>query len=149
MKHKEYRKLNAEHYELNSAAQDQTSEIDYWVRKIEESGEPILELGSGTGRVLIPLLERGIDIIGLDNSEDMIARCLSGCDAKGLKMEVHEQSMLEFDLPRKFALITLDSGGLGLFTLDKEINSLFERVMTHLKPGGFFNFEFLLVHISY
>ena len=50
--------------------------------------------------------------------------------------------MVEFDLPREFALITLDSGGLGLFTEDRDIHSVFERVMAHLKPGGTFIYEF-------
>jgi len=145
MEHKEYRKLNAECYELNSTAQDQSAEIDYWTRKIKEASEPALELGSGTGRVLIPLLERGFDIIGLDNSEDMTARCLLACEAKDLKAEIHEQTMVEFKLDREFGLITLDSGGLGLFTRDEDINSTFERVMMHLKPGGIFNFEFQLL----
>lgn len=145
MKHKEYRKLNAQLYELISATQDHSEEIDFWARKIEEAGEPVLELGSGTGRVFIPLLERGFDIIGLDNSEDMTTRCLAVCEAKGLKVEIHEQSMVEFDLPRKFGLIMLNLGGLGLFVEDRDIHSVFERVMAHLKPGGMFIYNFELV----
>lgn len=102
----------------------------------------MLELGSGTGRVLIPLLERGFEIVGIDTSEDMIARCLATCEAKGLQAELHEQSMVEFDLPREFGLIFLASGGLGLFISDQDIHATFERVMAHLKPGGLFIFEF-------
>ncbi len=142
MEHKEYRKLNTELYELNSAKEDQSAEIDYWARKIKESGEPALELGSGTGRVFIPLIERGFNIIGLDNSEDMTARLLAACKKKGLKAEVYEQNMLEFNLSNEFSLITLDSGGLGLFTKDEEIHSVFERVHSHLIPGGIFIYEF-------
>ena len=142
MKHKEYRKLHAEWYELVSAAKDHREEIDFWAKRIEESGEPALELGSGTGRVLVPLLERGFDVVGIDTSEDMMARCLAACEAKGLKADLHRQSMLEFDLPREFCLIFLDSGGLGLFTSDQEIHAMLERAMAHLRPGGLLIYEF-------
>ncbi|MBN2208142.1 MAG: class I SAM-dependent methyltransferase [Candidatus Coatesbacteria bacterium] len=142
MDHKEYRKLHAEWYELVSVGIDHSAEIDFWARSIEEAGEPALELGSGTGRVLVPLLERGFHIVGIDTSADMTARCLAACEAKGLKAELHEQSMLEFDLAREFGLIFLDSGGLGLFASDQEIKAVFERVMAHLRPGGLFIYEF-------
>jgi SAM-dependent methyltransferase len=142
MEHKEYRKLHAEWYELSSACLDHSKEIDFWARSIKASGEPALELGSGTGRVLVPLLERGFDIVGIDTSEDMMARCVAACKAKGLKPELHEQSMLKLDLRRQFGLIFLDSGGLGLFISDQDIQATFERVMAQLRPGGSFIYEF-------
>lgn len=142
MEHKEYRKLHAEWYDFASSEVDHHEEIEFWVRSIDASGEPILELGSGTGRVLVPLLERGFDIVGIDTSQDMMERCRTTCKVKGLKAELYEQLMQEFDLPRKFGLVILDSGGLGLFTSDQDIHSTFVRVMKHLKPGGLFIYEF-------
>lgn len=142
MEHKEYKKLHAEWYEIVSDQIDHSKEINFWARNIKESGEPALELGSGTGRIFIPLLERGLEIVGIDTSQDMMARCTSRCKAKGLKAELHKQSMLEFALTRKFGFIFLDSGGLGLFTSDKDILATFVRVIAHLKPGGLFIFEF-------
>ena len=142
MDRKEYKKLHSEWYELISDGIDHSKEIDFWVRRIEEAGDPVLELGCGTGRVLVPLLERGFEIVGIDISEDMLARCLATCEAKGLQAELHEQSMLEFDLSRQFSLIFLASGGLSLFISDQDIQATFERVMAHLKPGGLFIFEF-------
>lgn len=142
MEGKEYRKLHAEWYELVSGQMDHAEEIEFWSRTIQEAGEPALELGSGTGRVLVPLLERGFDVVGIDTSDDMMAKCLAACEAKGLKVELHRQSMLEFDLAREFGLIFLDSGGLGLFTADRDIQAMFERVLAHLKPSGVFIYEF-------
>jgi SAM-dependent methyltransferase len=148
MEHKEYRRLHAEWYELVSSKKDHSEEINFWVRSIEASSEPILELGSGTGRILIPLLERDFDITGIDSSQDMMDRCREICNKKGLKVDLYEKSMLDFDLPRKFGLVILGSGGLGLFTHDKDIHSMFERVMVHLKPGGLFIYEFEPVPIE-
>jgi len=141
MEHKEYKKLHAEWYELVSAGTDHSEETNFWARCIEESGEPVLELGSGTGSVFIPLLERGFEIVGIDTSEDMMARCLAICKSKGLRAELHQQSMLGFDLHREFSLIFLPDG-LGLFSSDQDIRITFERVMAHLKPGGLFIFGF-------
>lgn len=142
MEHKEYRKLHAEWYELMSDNIDQSKEINFWVRCIEETSEPVLELGSGTGRVLIPLLEREFEVVGIDTSKDMMDRCLERCKAKGLKPELHEQSMLKFDLHRKFGMIFLSSGGLGLLVSDEDIRTTFKRVMANLKLGGTFAFGF-------
>jgi SAM-dependent methyltransferase len=141
MDHKEYRKLHAEWYEYMSGG-DQSQEINLWMRFVKEAGEPVLELGSGTGKVLVALLERGIDITGIDTSEDMMARCRAFCEKKGLRPRLYEQSMLDFSLPRQFKLVILPSGSLGLFTSDKDIAAMFERVRAHLAPGGVFVYGF-------
>lgn len=142
MANKEYRKLHAEWYDLVSSNTDHSEEIEFWVRSIEESGEPVLELGSGTGRILIPLLERGYDITGIDTSKEMMDRCKKTCAEKGLKVDLYEKSMIDFGFPCKFNLIILGSGGLGLITKNEEIHLVFKQVMKHLNPGGMFIFEF-------
>ena len=142
MAHKEYRKLHAEWYEVMSGEKDHSTEIEFLVQRIEEASEPILELGSGTGRVLVPLLERGFDVHGIDTSKDMMDKCRATCKAKGLKAKLYEQSMVDFELPQKFGMILLASGSLGLFVSDQDIDCTFERVMAHLKPGGLFIYEF-------
>jgi SAM-dependent methyltransferase len=91
---------------------------------------------------LIPLLERGFEVVGIDTSRDMMARCLARCKDKGLKPRLHEQSMLYFDLHRKFKMIFLSSGGLGLFVSDRDIQTVFKQVIANLKPGGLFVFGF-------
>lgn len=142
MRNREYRRLHAEWYDLISSGMDHSNEIDFWAKRIEESGEPVLELGSGTGRVLVPLLERGFDVVGIDTSEAMMSRCRAACEARGLQAELHEQSMLEFSLPREFGMTFLTSGGLGLLTSDRDIQATFRQVMAHLMPGGLFVFGF-------
>ncbi len=142
MSGREYKRLHAEWYDLASAEIDSSQEIAFWARAIEAAGGPALELGSGTGRILIPLLEQGHDVVGVDNSADMMARCREAARTKGLRAELHLQSMQELDVPRRFALVFLDSGGLGLLTSDSDIEATFRRVMSHLSPGGTFMYEF-------
>ncbi len=147
MKHKEYRKLHAEWYALCSAG-DQSKEVDFLAQKIDAK-EPVLELGSGTGRILIPLLERGFHVVGIDTSEDMMEQCRIACKAKGLQAELHEQSMVNFELPQQFGTILLVSGSLGLFIADQDIHAMFQCVMAHLKPGGLFLCEFEQIPAEY
>jgi SAM-dependent methyltransferase len=139
---REYRRLHAEWYELRSAEVDHRRELAYWQRKIRAAGEPVLELGSGTGRVLIPLLEHGVNIAGIDTSLDMMRRCRAACRARGLRPRLYRQSILDFSLPRRFGLVIFPSGGLGLFLDDRDIRAAFARVMVHLRPGGTFIFEY-------
>jgi ubiquinone/menaquinone biosynthesis C-methylase UbiE len=50
-------------------------DVDFFVEAAREAGSPVLELGCGTGRVLIPTARAGIDIVGLDSSPSMLAEC--------------------------------------------------------------------------
>jgi SAM-dependent methyltransferase len=64
--------LLARYYDLENA--DFTEDLDFWLGLAEEYGDPILELGCGTGRVLLHLARRGYAVTGLDNSPEMLAR---------------------------------------------------------------------------
>lgn len=139
---REYGNLHAEWYELASASKDNGAELDFWHRCLKEAGEPALELGSGTGRVLVPLLEQGWNIHGLENSPHMDAICRRACEARGLSPTVHAEDMRTFAVPDRFGLIILTSGGLGLFPKDDDIRALFARVMEHLHPDGLFVYEY-------
>lgn len=150
MERTEYRSLHAEWYEyVSTSSPDLGPEIAFWTRTVQTIGQPVLELGCGTGKVLIPLLEQGFDVAGIDNSEDMLARCRTTCQRKGLKPELYEQSMLNMQLPRRFRLIILPSASLSLFTLDDQIRAMFGRVVAHLEPGGAFVYGFLQVPPQY
>jgi SAM-dependent methyltransferase len=48
--------------------------VGFWRRFAAKADGPVLELGSGTGRVTVPLAQAGIDIVGIDRSEQMLAR---------------------------------------------------------------------------
>ncbi|MBM4425408.1 MAG: class I SAM-dependent methyltransferase [Chloroflexi bacterium] len=58
-------------YDLENA--DFVEDLDFWVGLAKESGGPVLELGCGSGRVTQQIARAGITIVGLDNSEPMLA----------------------------------------------------------------------------
>ena len=58
--------------DIYDAVHTLTEDIPFWVEEAQASGGPVLELGSGTGRVAIPIAQAGVPVVGLDNSAAML-----------------------------------------------------------------------------
>src|ERR1700758_5025528 len=67
---------------------------------IARYGQPVLDAGCGTGRLLLDYLAQGIDIDGVDISPEMLAICAEKAQQLGLRPVVFEQTMQKLDLPR-------------------------------------------------
>jgi SAM-dependent methyltransferase len=101
----------------------------------------VLELGCGTGRVTIPLAEAGYEVIGVDLSEPMLARCRDKVAERGLEERVH---LLLADM----AQFELESTDIGLactpfrsfmhLNTQAEQLACLERTYACLRPGGTF-----------
>ena len=115
-------------------------DIDFFVQAALEADSPVLEVGCGTGRVLLPTARAGISITGLDHSEYMLDVCRAAL--KGEPAEVQERVILvqgdmrEFALEQTFSLATLPFRPFQhLLTVEDQINCL-TTIHQHLKPGG-------------
>jgi SAM-dependent methyltransferase len=110
-------------------------EIPYFQRHIEQGGEPALEVGCGTGRLLIPYLRAGLDVDGCDVSADMVALCREKAAREGLSPTLFVQAMHELDPPRRYKTIFV-CGAFGLgSTREQDVQSL-RRFHEHLEPQG-------------
>src|SRR3954468_6056960 len=49
-------------------------DVPFWTRLASQANGQVLELGCGTGRVSFPLAKSGVDLVGVDRSEQMLAR---------------------------------------------------------------------------
>lgn len=109
-------------------------EIDYF-RPFVAAGQPALDAGCGTGRLLLPWLRDGLDVDGCDVSADMLAECRRLADAEGLEPALYRQALHELDLPRRYrAIVACGVFGLGSTRAqDAESLRLFHD---HLEPGG-------------
>lgn len=106
---------------------------------VAESG-PILELGCGTGRVLLPLARAGFEITGLDLSAAMLERCRAALRSEPPKVRDRVRlvaaDMTSFELGRRYATITCPFGGFQqLRTVDEQLACL-ARCRAHLLPQG-------------
>src|SRR6516162_4197801 len=76
-------------------------DVDFYVDLCRQTGE-VLELGCGTGRVLLAAAQAGCAVTGLDNSKHMLARCRAKADASGSgvrdRITLVEADMTDFQL---------------------------------------------------
>jgi SAM-dependent methyltransferase len=84
-------------------ATDGGREAKYFKNLIEISGEPALDLGCGTGRVLLPLLQAGLDVDGCDFSKDMVAQCEARAKKAGSTAPLPDDIRLRGDWSRRRA----------------------------------------------
>lgn len=114
---------------------NEAPELAYYQKQIERLGQPVLDLGCGVGRLLVPLLRAGIDIDGCDISADMLNHCRAKAEQAGFHPNLYVQPMHEFSLPRHYQVIYIcDSFGLaGSREFNQETLS---RCYQHLQPGG-------------
>jgi SAM-dependent methyltransferase len=110
-------------------------EVPYFRGYIESGGQPALDVGCGTGRLLLPYLRSGLDVDGCDVSADMIELCREKAVRDGLSPKLFVQAMHEIELPRRYRTIFV-CGAFGLgSTREQDFESL-ARFREHLEPGG-------------
>ena len=117
--------------EFNQGGED----IEYFQRAIEQSGEPALDAGCGTGRLLLPLLRAGLDVDGCDTSADMLAWCRSDAARAELPVIVYQMAMHELDLPRRYRTVVV-CGAFGLGGSRAQDLEGLKRIHRVLEPGG-------------
>lgn len=101
-------------------------------------GSPVLELGCGTGRVLVPLARRGFQVTGLDASPAMLERARRRIEAQGVGAHVSlvQQDMRELDLGQRFNFVFAAANTfMDLGSTDDQL-AVLARVREHLLPGG-------------
>jgi SAM-dependent methyltransferase len=115
-------------------------DVAFWIAAALESGGPVLELGCGTGRVLIPTARAGIEIVGLDQSRSMLAICTRKLAEEPTDVQARvrlvEADMRDFQLGRQFALATLPFRPFQhLIAVDEQMACL-KAIHRHLLPRG-------------
>ncbi len=118
------------------------SDVPFFVEAAVESGGPVLELGCGTGRILIPTAKAGVDITGLDLSLFMLNVCREYLQKESedvrSRIELIQDDMHNFDIKRLFKLITLPFRSFQhLLTVEDQIQCL-ECIHRHLDNDGKF-----------
>jgi SAM-dependent methyltransferase len=119
---------------------DGGDEAVYFNEIIQGSGQPALDLGCGSGRLLLPLLRSEIDVDGCDYSADMLAVCQERLKNEGLTTGLFNQPMHELDLPRRYMTI-FACGVIGLGGSKRLTRLGMRRIYEHLRPGGAFVFD--------
>jgi ubiquinone/menaquinone biosynthesis C-methylase UbiE len=115
----------------------------FFLDVVKKYGQPVLDVGCGTGRILLDIMEQGIDIDGIDNSPDMLVICKQKAENLNLKPAVYQQEMDKLDLPRKYQTILVPSSSFQLL-LDADLPPIaMQRFYEHLLPGGILAMPFM------
>jgi len=115
-------------------------DLDFYLEEATASGGPVLELGCGTGRVLLPIARTGVEITGLDLAEPMLEvldKKLSR-ETKEIqdRTDVVHGDMRHFELGKTFALVIVPFRTFQhLITVEDQISCL-ECINRHLSPEG-------------
>ena len=103
---------------------------------IRRAGGTGLELATGNGRFLIPALEEGLDVQGIDNSPAMLEICRRHATERALDVVLHEGDMAPLALGRRFHAIVCPAGSFSLITDEDAALQALASYFEHLEPGG-------------
>lgn len=114
----------------------ENDDIALYTGLLREEDSPVLELACGTGRLLLALLNRGMEVDGIDISEEMLARCRAKIEGGGYTAGLFRQPMERFATGRLYHSVVVTGGSFQLVpTLDGARMAL-DAVRKHLHPGG-------------
>jgi len=113
-------------------------DLPFWLELAAQASPPLLELGCGTGRILIPLVQKGYQIVGVDHDPGMLSLL-----SRTLPQALHSRAQLlrasftEFRLAMKFGAILLTCNTYSTL-VQRDRLSVLKRVLEHLQTDGVF-----------
>lgn len=127
----------AQYYDLIHA--ELTADIEFILSLASGKQRIILELGCGTGRLVLPLARAGHRVFGLDSSLEMLALAKVKLDREPADIQSRvawiEGDMTSYHIGRLFGLVTISHNTLHELTSDT-VRKVFSRIKKHLRPDG-------------
>ena len=115
--------------------------IDFYVGLAREANGPVLEIACGTGRILLPVLQAGVDADGLDLFQPMLDTARRKAAALGLSPNLQRGDMADFQMPRRYALVMITFNAFcHMLTTEDQLRCL-GCIRRHLLPGGLLAFD--------
>jgi SAM-dependent methyltransferase len=135
----------AKYYDSAYGAMRDMVDAPFYLNPAKEFGGPVLEIGCGTGRVLLPIAREGIEIHGVDNSGPMLGILKESLARENLEVRgrvaLHSGDMRELRLNRKFPLVIIPFRPMQhMFTVADQLRAL-TSVASHVAEGGMLAFD--------
>jgi ubiquinone/menaquinone biosynthesis C-methylase UbiE len=115
-------------------------DVAFFVEMAQRSGGPVLELGCGTGRILMPTARSGVEIVGMDASPLLLSECRRKLSRESgdvrARVDLVRGDMRQFALERRFGLTTMPFRPFQhLLTVADQLSCL-TSIYRHLNDGG-------------
>jgi SAM-dependent methyltransferase len=117
----------------------------FYMDIIRESGQPVLDVGCGTGRLLLDYLAQGVRIDGVDISPEMLALCRQKAGAMGLKVTLFEGDIATMQLLHLYQTIMVPSSSFQLILEPAQAHRAIVNLHQHLLSGGTLVMPFMLL----
>ena len=111
-------------------------EVAWYAGCLPQDAGPSLEAMSGSGRLLIPLLQQGRNVHGADQSPTMIASCEARLAAAGLTTPLFRQDIATLNVPFRYVAAIVAAGSFQQLTDSVAAQKALERVRAHLVDPG-------------
>jgi SAM-dependent methyltransferase len=112
------------------------ADLPLWRELADAEGDPVLEIGAGTGRVALDLARRGHDVTALDHDARLLDALRERAAAAGRSVTTLVADARDFDAGRRFALCLVPMQTLQLLGGRPGRRRLWRRARAHLEPGG-------------
>ena len=109
---------------------------------LESEKNLVLDLGCGTGTLTELLSQKGYDMIGVDNSQEMLNIALRKREETGSEILYLCQDMRELDLYSTIGTVISVCDSVNYLLDNEDVEDTFELVNNYLYPGGLFIFDF-------
>ena len=128
--------LIADVYATDMGASMPFDDVGWYAARAAESSGRVLELGCGTGRVLVELAARGADVTGVDRSLPMLARLRRDAAARGLDPAVAQMDLRALALRGTFALVLAPYSLITYLTEPDDVDAFIDAARALLTPAG-------------
>lgn len=130
-----YEGILAETYDMRFSGET-FDDTEFYKQMIKEIPGAALELGCGTGRLLLPYLDEDLDVDGVDCSKAMLDICRAKAEINRRSPVLYEQYMQHLNLPRKYKTIYIPAASFMLLSEREDAMKALERIYAHLEYGG-------------
>ena len=131
-----YSKLSSEVYDIDKYIGLSFGDVEFYSDRLASCKGNILEPGVGTGRILIPLLEKGLKVDGFDVSKEMLKICRNNCEKRGLNPKLFEGKMESVSLETEYEAVIVPTGTFLLIHKREESLNALKNFYDHLSNGG-------------
>ncbi len=135
---KEYDRLDAAFYDYYSPGVE--GDVQFYVEEAKKAGSSVLEVGCGTGRILLPIAESGITIVGVDRAPAMLSllrqKLAKYSPDTPSRVELIEGDMRNFSLGRRFKLVTIPYRAFLHLLTPKDQRQALLCIREHLADDG-------------